>query len=318
MTKRKIANIIPLHKDKFYVYALFKPQDFNPFYVGKGIGERVNDHFKPSNLKKNTPKTSIIKKYGDKIRREILIYFDNEDDAYSFEEYLISLYGLLSEGGCLVNYAKTRFEYSEEFVTNFSSIGHLSRKRKYSKEQILSILFRFYLDKQTTDQIIKEFGIEENYLSYVLRGVKCKADFKTFLNMNSLSPEDCRLVRQNSMVFNKTAGRKKIQKVSDDEIIYEFNLLVSGIQTIEQIASKYGLSARYFDSIFRGTDRSKIPIDHEKYKKMVNSRQKFTKAVKVQIEEMILAGLSCSEVMAKTGMNKTSFYRIKKKMSTLN
>ena len=56
MTKRKESNIVPLHKDKFYVYALFKPQDFNPFYVGKGVGERVNDHFKPSNLKKNTLK----------------------------------------------------------------------------------------------------------------------------------------------------------------------------------------------------------------------------------------------------------------------
>lgn len=41
-----------MHRNKFYVYALFKPSEDNPFYVGKGIGERVNDHFKPSNLKK--------------------------------------------------------------------------------------------------------------------------------------------------------------------------------------------------------------------------------------------------------------------------
>ena len=53
-----------MHRNKFYVYALFKPSEDNPFYVGKGIGERVNDHFKPSNLKKNTPKTGIIKKHS--------------------------------------------------------------------------------------------------------------------------------------------------------------------------------------------------------------------------------------------------------------
>ena len=39
MTKRKESNIIPMHRNKFYVYALFKPNEANPFYVGKGIGE---------------------------------------------------------------------------------------------------------------------------------------------------------------------------------------------------------------------------------------------------------------------------------------
>lgn len=314
MTRRKESNIIPLHKDKFYVYALFKPQDFNPFYVGKGIGERVNDHFKPSNLKKNTPKTGVIKKYGDKIRREILVYFDCEESAYAFEEYLISLYGLLSEGGCLVNYAKTRFEYSDKFVSDFSSIGHLSRKRKHSKEDIMSILKRFYIDKQSKQQISKDLNIEENYLGYVLRGAKCKLDFKSFLDLNHLSPEDYCLIYKDSTEKSKDLGREKIQKVSDDEIIREFNLFISGMKTMEQIADTYASSVKYFDSIFRGVDRSKIPIDHEKYKKIVNTRKKFTKSEKTKIEDLITLGLSCAEVMSKTGMSKTSFHRIKNKM----
>lgn len=314
MTKRKDSNIVPLHKDKFYVYALFKPQDFNPFYVGKGKGERVNDHFKISNLKKNTPKTGIIKKYGNKIRREILAYFDNEDSAYAFEEYLISLYGLLSEGGYLVNYAKTRFEYSDKFISDFSSIGHLSRNRKYSKELIIDALTKFYINRQTSKQVSRDTGIEENYLGYVLRGVKCKTDFNAFLDINGISETDCELIYKTACRNSKKAGNRKIQKVSDEDIIKEFNIFMNGENTIEQIAQRYEVSVKYFDSIFRGIDRSSILIDHERYKKTVNVRNKFTGSIKTSIESLILKGLSCKEVMEKTGISKTSFHRIKNKM----
>lgn len=49
-----------INKGSYYVYGLFKPCG-TPFYIGKGSGTRINDHFKPSNLKVNNPKTGIIK-----------------------------------------------------------------------------------------------------------------------------------------------------------------------------------------------------------------------------------------------------------------
>lgn len=314
MTKRKDSNIVPLHKDKFYVYTLFKPQDFNPFYVGKGKGERVNDHFKESNLRKNTPKTGVIKKYGNKIRREILAYFDNEETAYDFEEYLISLYGLLSEGGHLVNYAKTRFEYSDKFNSDVSSVGHLNRKRKYPKEDVISILSRFYIDRQSKQQISKDFDIDQNYLGYILRGIKCKSDFKCFLDLNNLSLEICHLIFQQATKKIKVKTSKKARKILDSDIIKEFNLFILGDKTLKQIADTYGLSIKHIDSIFRGIKRNKIPIDHERYKKILSTRKKVTKSVKTGAEDLILKGLSCKEVMTKTGISKTSFHRIRNKM----
>ena len=71
---------------------------------------------------------------------------------------------------------------------------------------------------------------------------------------------------------------------------------------------------KYFDSIFRGAGRESLPIDHEKYKRLVNTREKFTAELRRDIEALISSGLSCSEVVSKTGISRTSFHRIKKKM----
>ena len=54
-----------LKKLKWYVYLLSDPNTNEVFYVGKGKGNRVFDHFK--NLKKNDPKSQKIKEILNEI-----------------------------------------------------------------------------------------------------------------------------------------------------------------------------------------------------------------------------------------------------------
>ena len=45
-----MSKAYPQFKDKYYIYALCKPCG-TPFYIGKGKGSRINDHFQPKKIK---------------------------------------------------------------------------------------------------------------------------------------------------------------------------------------------------------------------------------------------------------------------------
>lgn len=96
----------------YYVYQYIDPTTHLPFYIGKGSDDRkfyhLSETIETTINKRKYYRIQRIKKQGlDPIVEEIKS-FDNEEDAYAFEEYLISFYGRkgYDKGGILMNICK--------------------------------------------------------------------------------------------------------------------------------------------------------------------------------------------------------------------
>ena len=94
----------------FYVYELIDPRVNLPFYVGKGKDDRSYFHLSEKSRAKSDNerkfnKIQKIRKEGYEPEVKIVEYFENENDAYFYEESLIQKYGRIryDEGGILTN-----------------------------------------------------------------------------------------------------------------------------------------------------------------------------------------------------------------------
>lgn len=315
MTQILKRTVVPI-VDKFYVYALFKPNDFNPFYVGKGKGTRINNHFKPSALSVNTRKTGVIKKYGDSIRREILCYFTKEQDAYEFEEYMIALYGLQSEGGCLTNYAKTRFEYSDEFNKVIAPMGSKVRKRTYSKELIFKVLDDFYKLKTPLPLISEKFNIRDNYAGYIIRGEKCKNDYEEYMQDNPEILLNQKEIHSEVLRMTKLLTNKKVAKISDADILEAFESICSGHSTLAFQANRINTSSDHLLDVFKGKKRKNLNLDFSRYPQVIHGRTLTHMQIVNLVTSHIVAGKSVKEIMQLTGLGRTTIYRVKQKFES--
>ena len=82
---------------KYYVYQLIDPTSQLPFYIGKGSGDRAWSHNEFKDGNENPYKDRYIRKLHDKNLEpvvNIVKYFDDETDAYDFEESLTESIGL--------------------------------------------------------------------------------------------------------------------------------------------------------------------------------------------------------------------------------
>jgi hypothetical protein len=85
-------------KKRWYVYLLCDPDTEQPFYVGKGTGNRIDQHeLEVDDPKASNPaKQEIIRQIlaqDKKVLKKKVAEFDREHDAYVLEVELINLYG---------------------------------------------------------------------------------------------------------------------------------------------------------------------------------------------------------------------------------
>lgn len=252
---------VPYIKDRYYVYALFKKEDANPFYVGKGINNRINQHFMESSLKRETNrKSKTIRKYFESIRREILCYLDSEDSAFDFEEHLISHYKLVSEGGCLFNIAKSRHEIPETTKKSISE-KKTSRQIVYSEEDVVTLYKNYFENRQSLRECVQGTMIPRRYSSAIARGERFKGLYLKYIESglikNYRQPEDD---------FRRKDPEN--QKISDEEILEIFDLVCSGKFTLDELCNARGCSPFWMGKVFIGVYRKYLNLNYELYKSL--------------------------------------------------
>ena len=303
--------------DKYYVYALFKPNSPTPFYVGKGKGDRVNQHFKPSCLKSNTPKNNTIKKYGNSIKREILCYFDDEANAYKFEEYLISYYGIDEDGGCLVNYAKTRFQYADKF-SKVASNGSKFRKRKYPDNIVIEMLSKFFFEGVTTSKLCSEYNIPKTYLISILKGIKCKHTYRTFLETHSISVTTANDMFISKMCYEEPESKKTTSlKIGMSLVSLTYEQVVSIIKdytakkaTQKELATRYGVSESSISALLCGDVKTYANLVEGVY--VPEQHFRFSEQDVKEMVELRKSGYPLKHILSKFDVSKTHFYRLLK------
>lgn len=252
---------VPYLKDRYYVYALFKAGDIDPFYVGKGINNRINQHFMESSLKRETNrKSQTIRKHFKTIKREILCYFDTEDSAFDFEECLISYYKLVADGGCLFNVAKSRHDIPE---TSRRSISEKKRARQivYSEEDVLTLYKNYFEGRKSLRECVQGTAIPRRYSSAITRGERFKGLYAKYV--------------QSGIVKNYRQSEDNIlrkdpenQKISDSTILEIFDLVCSGKFTLEELCKAEGCSPLWMGKVFSGVYRKYLNLDYEAYRNL--------------------------------------------------
>ena len=161
MSENRIEKLLP-----FFVYILFDPNDFKPFYVGMGQNTRDLDHKAGENDPKEK-KIKEIKSKGQKELRVIIGRYETREEALSVESTLINwVYGydnLTNQNRAFGNiYIRPHSQLVDKHFPHLDRIDRPYQKNigdgKYTKQKLSLIDDNKILDKLA---VVKEIIINK-------------------------------------------------------------------------------------------------------------------------------------------------------------
>ena len=268
----------------YYVYALYRPNGV-PFYIGKGVRRRINDHFKKHNLVKDTYKNRVIRKLGaENCGREILKYFEREEDAYEYEELLIQKYGVASEGGLLTNILTRREEYPISVCLARSAV-----QRTIPEHIVREVFYNYYTLSMSPSEIRQLSGLTKGQVSNITHK---RSVYSEMLTSNIENNRPAREPKLPDSVF-VAAHRRWLQ---------------DGVST-RALAVEIGISTTYLDSVFRGKKKAHLNLGNEV--PAAFGRRRGVRTLFTAVQQMLLDDVPSAQIIAETGINRTSLQRIK-------
>lgn len=143
---------------KYYVYYLIDPRDNRPFYIGKGSGNRSSVH--GLGISNNPRKDAYIFELwanGCAHIVQTVKSFDNESDAYLFEEQKILEYGRrgFEEYGILTNLTLHSRPPSRKGAKMFFTKEHRKKLSEAAKGKPKNYSWNKGLTKETDPRVAK-------------------------------------------------------------------------------------------------------------------------------------------------------------------
>ena len=234
MSENRIEKLLP-----FFVYILFDPNDFKPFYVGMGQNTRDLDHKAGENDPKEK-KIKEIKSKGQKELRVIIGRYETREEALSVESTLINwVYGydnLTNQNRAFGNIFNSSNDSDPDslIISNnsyFSSTGWYDFRINTSQENYTLFNNNTFIHKYNDEigsMAHTTLRIEENDHS-IFRNNTFRGFNEVFdLYNNNFSTIENNLITQSYWAFNEN-GTVSPASINNN-ILYSSNLINGSIE----------------------------------------------------------------------------------------